>query len=139
MTLYYNKDSYEIRDLSDSLIVGWNENNNPKRDQWQILPPRPSDNHLWVNGSWVYQELINQQILTATQIRLWLFNNNISLETVDSAINNISDQLIRETTRIQWEYGIEITKNHPILPVISHILNLSEIDIDTLFLEAQVL
>ena len=30
MTLYYHKDNYEIKDLSDDLVNGWIQNNNPK-------------------------------------------------------------------------------------------------------------
>lgn len=139
MTLYYNKDSYEIRDLEDSLIDGWINDNNPKINQWQQLPPRPSNLHVWSNGSWIQQEIMVPEYVTATQIRLWLFNHNISLSTIDSQIEAIPDQSLKEITKIQWEYGIEIGRNHPILPVISQILNLSQQDLDLLFIEAQSL
>lgn len=136
MTLYYHKDNYEVRDLEDSLIEAWAENDNPKKDQWILLPERPSDNHYWDNGLWI---MITPQVpesVSARQIRLWLINHNIQLDQVIEAINSIEDLMIRETTKVEWEYAPYIERTHPMLIPLAQSLGLSEAQIDEAFIEA---
>jgi hypothetical protein len=137
MTLYYNKNNYEIKDLADSLIQGWVEADNPKKDQWIPLPPQPSENHYWNNGEWV---LINPTIpesVSARQIRLWLINNGIQLAQVENAINNIEDPITRETIKVEWEYAPYVERNHPMLVPLAQALGLTENQVDTAFIQAQ--
>ncbi len=136
MTLYYNKDNYEVRDLEDSLIQGWIDNDNPKIDQWVLLPEQPSENHYWNNGEWV---LINPPVpesVSARQIRLWLINNGIQLVQVENAINNIEDPITRETIKVEWEYAPYVERNHPMLVPLAQALGLSEAQVDQAFREA---
>jgi hypothetical protein len=136
MTLYYNRDNYEIRDLEDSLIQGWIDNDNPKKEIWILLPPQPSENHYWNNGEWV---LINPPVpesVSARQIRLWLINNGIQLSQVENAINNIEDQITRETVKVEWEYAPYVERNHPMLIPLAQALGLSEAQVDQAFREA---
>lgn len=136
MTLYYHKDNYEVKDLDDSLIQGWIDNNNPKIDQWILLPPRPSEDHYWNNGSWI---LINPPVpesVSARQIRLWLINNGFQLTQVESAINNIEDTITRETVKIEWEYAPYVERNHPMLIPLAQALGLSEAQVDQAFRDA---
>ena len=136
MTLYYNRDNYEIRNLDDSLIQGWLEADNPKKDQWILLPPQPSENHYWNNGEWV---LINPPVpesVSARQIRLWLINNGIQLAQVENAINNIEDLITRETVKVEWEYAPYVERNHPMLVPLAQALGLSESQVDQAFREA---
>jgi len=136
MTLYYHKDNYEVRELEDSLIDAWVENNNPKKDQWIVLPERPSVEHYWQNGQWI---LINTSIpesISARQIRLWLINNGIQLSQVESVINNIEDPLTRETIKVEWEYAPYIERNHPMLVPLAEALGLTENQIDIAFIQA---
>jgi hypothetical protein len=137
MTLYYNRDNYEIRDLEDSLIQGWIDNDNPKKEIWILLPPQPSENHYWNNGEWV---LINSPVpesVSARQIRLWLINNGIQLSQVEDAINSIEDPITRETIKVEWEYAPYVERNHPMLVPLAQALGLTENQVDTAFIEAQ--
>jgi hypothetical protein len=137
MTLYYHKDNYEIRDLEDSLIQGWIDNDNPKKETWILLPPQPNEDHYWHNGEWV---LINQPVpesISARQIRLWLINNGIQLAQVESAINSIEDPVMREITKVEWEYAPYVERNHQMLVPLAQILGLSSDDIDRAFIEGQ--
>jgi|688.fasta_scaffold333448_2 hypothetical protein len=79
------------------------------------------------------------ETITATQIRLWLVTNNISLSAVDSAISAIEDALNREKIKVQWEYAPYIERNHPFINALGEQLGLSSIQIDTAFIEASQL
>jgi len=136
MTLYYRKDNYEIRDLEDSLINEWILNNNPKKDQWILLPPRPSNNHYWQNGEWISAQNPVPETISARQIRLWLINNGIQLSQVESVINSIEDPLTRETIKVEWEYAPYIERNHPMLVPLAEALGLTENQIDIAFIQA---
>lgn len=136
MTLYYHKDNYEVKDLEDSLIQGWTENNNPKKDQWLLLPERPSDNHYWVGGQWVETNPPVPESVSARQIRLWLINNGIQLSQVENAINNIEDIIMKETIKVEWEYAPYVERNHPMLIPLAQTLGLSEAQVDQAFREA---
>lgn len=137
MTLYYNTYNYEIRDIDDSLIQTWIENNNPKKDNWTLLQPRPSENHYWHNGQWIETAPVVPEIISARQIRLWLINNGIQLIQVENAINNIEDPITRETIKIEWEYAPYVERNHPMLVPLAQALGLTEQQIDIAFIQAQ--
>jgi 1,2-phenylacetyl-CoA epoxidase catalytic subunit len=137
MTLYYHKRNYEIKDLDDTLIQGWIDNNNPKIDQWVLMPPRPSENHYWTNGAWV---LINPAVpenVSARQIRLWLINNGFQLIQVEQAIDSIQDTITRETVKVEWEYAPYVERNHPMLVPLAQALGLTENQVDQAFIQAQ--
>ncbi len=137
MTLYYHKDNYEVKDLDDSLIQGWIDNNNPKIDQWVLLPTRPSENHYWHNGEWILMNPSVPESVSARQIRLWLINNGIQLSQVENAINNIEDPIIRETVKVEWEYAPYVERNHPMLIPLAQALGLTENQVDQAFMQAQ--
>ena len=137
MTLYYNTDNYEIKDLSDELISGWIENDNPKKDKWVVLPERPSNDHYWNNREWVLSSPSIPESVSARQIRLWLINNGIQLTQVDSAINSIEDPITRETVKVEWEYAPYVERNHPMLVPLAQALGLTEQQIDQAFIVAQ--
>jgi len=134
MTLYYHKDNYEVKELDDSLIQGWIDNNNPKIDQWVLLPPRPSENHYWNHGAWILETPTVPESVSARQIRLWLINNGIQVE---NAINNIEDPITRETIKVEWEYAPYVERNHPMLVPLAQALGLTENQVDTAFIQAQ--
>jgi hypothetical protein len=137
MTLYYHKYNYEVKDLDDSLIQGWIDNDNPKIDQWILLPPRPSENHYWNNGEWILATPIVPESVSARQIRLWLINNGFQLAQVENAINSIEDPIIRETVKVEWEYAPYVERNHPMLIPLAQALGLTENQVDQAFIEAQ--
>lgn len=137
MTLYYHKDTYEIKDLPEDLVNGWISNDNPKKNKWILLPEKPGNDYYWSNGQWIQQSQAVPQSISARQIRLWLINNGIQLSQVENAINNIQDPLIRETTKVEWEYAPYVERNHPMLGPLAQALGLTEQQIDTAFIQAQ--
>jgi hypothetical protein len=76
------------------------------------------------------------QTITATQIRLWLFRNGVSLEAVQSAIDAIPDEAARGETRIQWEYAPYVERSHPFINALGQSLGLTSEQIDQAFVEA---
>lgn len=137
MTLYYNTDNYEIKDLSDELISGWIENDNPKKDKWILLPEKPANDYYWNNGVWTQYQVSVPESVSARQIRLWLINNGIQLSQVEDAINNIQDPITRETIKVEWEYAPYVERNHPMLVPLAQALGLTENQVDTAFIQAQ--
>lgn len=139
MSLYYNKDNYELKEIDDSVVEQWRLNNNPKYDHYVLAPNKPSDDSIWNNGTWIIPELIIPENISARQIRIWLIQNDISLDMVDNAINNISDITTRDITKVEWEYAPYVERNHPMLPVLAQALGLDESILDQAFIEASKL
>jgi hypothetical protein len=68
MSLYYDIQKFEIRELPDSLYLDWIENNNPKKDYFQPVPEKPSfDPSLqkepyWGLGQWVIENKSEEEL-----------------------------------------------------------------------------
>lgn len=137
MTLYYNKHTLELRDLLDSYINELLTNNNPKADQWIIAPEKPGENYSWQDGEWAQDQIVVPQTVSARQVRIWLIQHGISLALVDSAIENIQDPILKEITKVEWEYAPYIERNHPMLVPLAQFLGLTQDQLDTAFIEAQ--
>jgi hypothetical protein len=64
MTLYYRiADPSDLRDISDQMNQ-WIASGNPKADDWQLAPTKPSESAYWNNGTW---EIPEQTKYTANQ------------------------------------------------------------------------
>ena len=139
MNLYYNKNTFELKELSEELVSNWTKFDNPKRNDWILVPEKPSDEAIWNNGSWEIPEISMPQTVSARQIRLWLIQHNLQLSQIESAIDNIEDPLVRETVRVEWEYAPYIERSHPWLAPLSQSLGLNEEQIDQAFREAYII
>lgn len=53
MSLYKNTITNELRELPESYIAALIAAGNPKAEQWQPAPPKPSENATWGNGQWI--------------------------------------------------------------------------------------
>jgi hypothetical protein len=137
MALYYNIHSLELRDLPDHYIDELQINNNPKLDQWALAPERPSENAIWDNGQWIIPSLIIPQTISARQVRIWLIQHGISLSMVDTAIETIEDPILKEITKVEWEYAPYIERNHPMMAPLAGALGLTQEQLDAAFIEAQ--
>jgi hypothetical protein len=68
MSLYYDIEKFEIRDLPDSLYSDWIENNNPKKDYFQPVPEKPSFDPFiqkepyWGLGQWVIENKSEEEL-----------------------------------------------------------------------------
>lgn len=137
MTLYYNTDTFELRDFSDSFMEELRTNGNPKFNQWTIAPPRPTEDHYWSSGSWVAPNAAVPPTVSARQVRIWLIQNGISLSSVEASINNIEDPILKEITKVEWEYAPYIERNHPMLATLAQALGLTQEQLDQAFIQAQ--
>lgn len=77
--------------------------------------------------------------VTATQIRLWLIKNDISMDMVYAAINNIQDAKIKEEISILWEYAPYIERKNPFVSMLGQTFGLDDAKIDQAFREAKLL
>lgn len=77
--------------------------------------------------------------ISARQIRLWLIENNISLTSVDNAINSIVNETLREKTLVEWEFAPYIERNHPLVDTLGSALGLTSEQIDQAFIVASQL
>jgi hypothetical protein len=77
--------------------------------------------------------------ISARQVRLWLIQNGVALQSVYDAINTIEDPSLRDSVAVEWEYAPYIERSHPMLVPLAQSLGLSESDIDRAFIEASTL
>lgn len=92
-----------------------------------------------VNRSWIPAPTIVPDNISARQVRLWLINNGIPLSQVDIAIDTISDPLLKEQTKVEWEYAPYIERNHPLIDSLAQHLGLTPEQIDEGFVIASQL
>jgi hypothetical protein len=53
MSLYLNTTTNELRELPESYIAALIAAGNPKAEQWQAAPSKPSEDAVWQDGEWV--------------------------------------------------------------------------------------
>lgn len=92
-----------------------------------------------ITRTWVNNQVIIPSTVSARQIRLWLVEHSISLSSIETAINNIQDPLLKEKTKIEWEFAPYVERNHPMINILGSTLGLSNEQIDQAFVEASVL
>jgi len=140
MSKFYNiNNRSEIREIDNDTITSWEINNNPKRNNWILVPDKPTETSVWDNGRWIEPQVGIPQTISARQIRMWLVSHGISLSAIESAIDQIEDVQQRELVRVEWEYAPYIERNHPMLVPISNSLGFTEEQIDQAFIEASAL
>lgn len=102
------------------------------------------NNLKWIEESYIRdlnQSEIDQRIpqpnnvntCTPRQIRIAIIKSGMSLSSIDEYINNIQDNAQREIARSEWEYSLEIKKDHPIVELIASTLNLTQQQINDIF------
>lgn len=79
------------------------------------------------------------QTISARQVRLWLVDNDISLTSVEAAIDTIVNEKLREKTRVEWEFAPYVERSHPLIETIGEFLGLTSEQIDQGFLVASQL
>ena len=100
------------------------------------------NNYKWIEESYVRNlspEEIQQRLpgapnsCTPRQLRIALIKNGISLSVVENYINNIQDNEQKEIASAEWEYALDINKDHPLLVAIAQHLSLDQKKIDEIF------
>lgn len=76
------------------------------------------------------------QSCTPRQFRLSLINNNIDIDMIETMLNNIQDPIEKKIALIEWEYSIEIKRGHPLILSFAQQLNISEQQLDQIFILA---
>lgn len=105
-------------------------------------------NFKWVQESYI-RDLTQQEIdqrkpklpdtCSPRQLRIALIQNGISPSVVDAQIDGISDPVQKEIASAEWEYALEIKKEHPLVGMIATSLNLTEQQVDDIFVLAVTL
>lgn len=93
------------------------------------------------NKSWDRKPIVKPvpQSVTATQIRLWLIKNGISMNTIYGAIEAIPDPKIKEEVSVLWEYAPYIERNNPFVAMMGQTLGLDDVALDQAFREAKLI
>lgn len=76
MSMYYNSQTGDAREIDDAVRAAWVAAGNPKAEAWQPLPAPPSHNPAtqhtpeWVEGAWVVREMTEEEIAAAVR-KVW--------------------------------------------------------------------
>jgi hypothetical protein len=76
MSLYYDIQKFEIRELPDSVYLSWIETDNPKKDYFQPVPEKPSFDSVlqkepvWSYGFWIVENKTEEE-LQADARKVW--------------------------------------------------------------------
>ena len=96
----------------------------------------------WIEESYIRnlsQEEINQRIpqppdtCTPRQLRIALIQSGIFLSAIEAQIDTIQDPVQKEIARAEWEYALEIKKQHPLVAMLAGALNLTEQQVNDIF------
>jgi hypothetical protein len=103
------------------------------------------NNLKWVQENYIRnltQEEIEQRYpkgpnsCTPRQLRIALIQTGIQLSTIQGFIDGISDPIQKEIAIAEWEYALEIRKDHPLVAMIASNLNLTQQQVDDIFILA---
>ena len=86
-------------------------------------------------ADYLYKKLTVPEKVSILQMRLALLKANL-LASVETSIANIQDATERATAQIEWQYAQEIPRNNFLANLLKTSLNLSEDQIDDLFIAA---
>lgn len=73
--------------------------------------------------------------ISARQARLWLIQNGVDLNIINSVIDTIEDPVLRESIKVEWEYAPYIERSYQWINSLASQLGLSESDLDRAFIE----
>jgi hypothetical protein len=76
------------------------------------------------------------EFVSATQLRLWLIENNYNLNDIENLIETIEDEKLKIKIKTQWEYSPYIERHHPFVDSLGQMLGLDSDQIDAAFIEA---
>lgn len=147
---YNNISNFFALDIEELNDLSWSGNSGVKFYEYipDDIPPDTilestsytiDDENKKVYGKHITKPIPIPTTITATQIRLWLINHDISLASVEEAINNIEDPKTKEITLVQWEYAPYVERNHPLIETIGSVLGMTREQIDDAFLEASLI
>lgn len=78
------------------------------------------------------------QIVTPRQLKTQLVLSGINLSDIDALISQL-DEPQKTITKIAWEYSTDFDRNNPMILAFAPMLNLTETDVDNIFIAASQL
>lgn len=102
-------------------------------------------NFKWIEETYVRnltQDEINQRKPTGPnscsprQLRIALIKSGINLSAIENQIDAIQDPIQKEIAKTEWEYALEMKKDHPLVSMIATNLNLTNQQIEEIFILA---
>lgn len=106
------------------------------------VPLRPSGDHQLVDGAWVHVPPTIEQIraslpdLTARQFRLGVLKAGIGLSAINGTIERMPRGHEKDAAQIEWEYATTFNRMHPLIATIGAALDLSDAQIDVMWVAA---
>lgn len=91
-----------------------------------------------IEAAWAARPAPVPESITPRQLRLWLAQNSL-LDAAKAYVNGIADAAARLQAQIEWDYSLEIRREHPLVAAIGGALSLTETEIDEAFEEAAAL
>lgn len=79
------------------------------------------------------------KVVTMAQARKALIMGGVSIAQVDATINAIEDDTQRELAQTDWEYSATLRRDSPLVTSLGPLLELTESQVDDLFLLADTL
>lgn len=70
---------------------------------------------------------------TPRQFRLALLTKNSDPNYVDNLLNTIQDENEKVRAKIEWEYAVEIERDHPMIQVLAQNLNMNSSELNDFF------
>lgn len=105
-----------------------------------------------VNKKWIQETVIRNltsdeieqrrpkiRAVSPRQIRLAILQSGLSLQQIDSIINNIADSTAKIKAQVEWNYAIQFERDHPLIAQFGAALNLTSAQIDAIFNLAKTL
>ena len=136
MSLYKNKATQEVRDLSDAQIASWTAANNPKLNNWEpYTPPDPVDPPVYVP-----QEVGPFQIRGAMILSGYAADepalDTLIYGAIDAAVVDAQQNAF---AKLAWRRASTFKRSNPFLQIVKAVLNKTDEDIDNLFILADTL
>ena len=76
--------------------------------------------------------------ITPRQLRLALLGIGIAPNDVETALNQL-DEPQKTAALIEWEYALEVKRDHPLIGQLAAVFEKTSADVDALFLQASEL
>jgi len=76
--------------------------------------------------------------ISARQLRLTLLRNGITIESVEAKIAAMPEGIAKEEAKIEWASTGNFERSHPTLVLIASALSLTELQVDTMWRQAEV-
>ncbi len=103
------------------------------------IPERPSTQHVWTNGAWVFVQPV-PQFVTRFQARASLLNSPSRHEGFSNMLDEVeafmASNQVDPLARLAWTDAQEFKRTSPTIQDLAPLLGLSDEDLDLLFIAA---